>query len=499
MRASPRHPRSVLLTLAVVAVMSLVAMGCGGSDGDSDTSKGGEAKTTSCPVDALKDAKGKVEITFWHIFTATAKRTMDAIVAAYNASQDKVVVNAQSQGVSFDEVLRKFKLAAEDGKGMPNLLELDDTSTQLMADSGVVVSGQDCYDADPSSKEIFDDLLPLGVSSYSIDGRFLPVAMDPYTALEFHNRTHFTKAGLDPDDPPGTWPELRAAAEKLKAANLTNGNPPIVLQLPAWQFEWWMSGIGQPIVNEDNGRDGLADKSEFGSKAANDLLVYLKAMEADGLLRAIEGKDGQTDHLFAMALGNASITMDSSAGVPTIAGLLEGTIDPEQLKEELGVSLPAGFKLDIDLGVGQWPGVKEAGQGQVGGGVLYLVKTGSKEQQAATWDFVKYFNSVPVQVKWALEGTGMPSRLAAANDPALQEKWSTTLGGKWSKVAWSVLQNVREDFPGPLIGPYKETREVIKTAVERSLLGDGNIDAALKDADTGITKLLKDYKTSVGS
>ena len=62
-----------------------------------------------------------------------------------------------------------------------------------------------------------------------------------------------------------------------------------------------------------------------------------------------------------------------------------------------------------------------------------------------------------------------------------------------------MLQNVRKDFPGPLIGPYKETREVIKTAVERSLLGDGNIDAALKDADTGITKLLKDYKTSVGS
>lgn len=486
------------LALAAGCAIALIAAGCGGDDGGGDTADSGATGAAACPVDALKNAKGPVQVTFWHNLTATGKRTLEAIIADYNKSQNKVVVTPQAQGVSFEETLRKFKLAAEDGKGLPNLVDLEDTVTQVMTDSGSIIPGQDCYDADPKGPAIQKDLLPLAVSSYSVKGEMQPVAFDVYTALAFINRDHFKAAGLDPDKVPGTWKELRSAAEKLKAANLTNGNPPIVIQLPAWQFEWWMSGAGQPIVNENNGRDGLATKSEFGSKTARDLLTFLKQMEADGLLRAIEGKEGQTDHLFAIALKNASITLDSSAGIPTIAGLLEGTVDAAQLQEDLGVSLPPGFKLDIDLGVGPWPGIDKAGQGQVGGGAFYMVKTGTPEEQAATWDFVKYFNSTPVQVRWAFEGTGLPTVLSAASDPELQKKWTTTLGGKWSSVAWSVLQNVRKDFPGPLIGPYKETRENIRTAVERVLLGDGDVDAALKDADTAITSALKDYKGSVG-
>jgi ABC-type glycerol-3-phosphate transport system substrate-binding protein len=42
-----------------------------------------------------------------------------------------------------------------------------------------------------------------------------------------YNKELFTKAGLDPDHPPTTWPDFLAALEKLKAS----GTTPIVLGL----------------------------------------------------------------------------------------------------------------------------------------------------------------------------------------------------------------------------------------------------------------------------
>ena len=126
-----------------------------------------------------------------------AARTFEAMVDEYNASQDKVVVNFQPQGIAFEEVLRKYKLAAEDDS-LPTLALLEDTTTQVMADSGTIIPGADCYDADPEGEAILDDFLPIAVASYSVDGKLQPVGFDVYTALVYYNRTHFTAAGLRP-------------------------------------------------------------------------------------------------------------------------------------------------------------------------------------------------------------------------------------------------------------------------------------------------------------
>ncbi|MCZ7630629.1 MAG: extracellular solute-binding protein [Microthrixaceae bacterium] len=207
-------------------------------------------------------------------------------------------------------------------------------------------------------------------------------------------------------------------------------------------------------MNEDNGRDGLATASEFDSKPTLELFDFWRGMVDDGLATAYPGVEGQTNHLFAMATQSASMVVDSSAAVNTIAGLLEGTVD-EALIEELGVELPDFAGLDIDIGVGEFPGIEEPGKGQIGGGAWYLTNSGTPEQQAAAWDFMKWFNATEQQVRWASEGSGLPVTQSALDDPGLQETWSGSLGGRWNTVAMEVLMNVDPDFPGPLIGDYK--------------------------------------------
>lgn len=490
-----RHTRRVLPILAAAVVpLALIVAACGGSD-SSDEGGGGEDAASVCPVDALDQADGPVEITVWNDYFAVPKRTFEAMVAEYNASQDKVTVKAESQGVSFEELLRKYKLAAEDDK-LPNLALLEDTTTQVIADSGTIIPGQACFDADPTSEKILKDFLPITVASYTVDGQLLPVGFDVYTALVFYNRTHFTQAGLDPGVAPGTLDEMRSAAQKLKAAGVTQ--TPVSVYAASWQAEWWLTGVTQPIVNENNGRDGLATASEFKSDQTSRLFDFWHGMVTDGLALPFPGTEGQTNQLFALATNSATMTVDSSLAVNTIAALLEGSLTPEQAKESLGVEIPAGLQLDLDLGVGPFPGLDAPGKGQIGGGAWYLTNGGTKEQQAAAWDFMKWFNSTPQQVQWALEGSGLPVVQSAVEDPLLQEKWKTTLGGQWSAVAYSVLSEVDTDFPGPLIGDYKATREAIRNAYERVLVGDGQVAPAIDEADKKITAAAKEYQQTVG-
>lgn len=489
------HRRSAVI--ALIAITALLIAACGGGDG-SENGSGGDGDSAvgpECPVDALEDADGPVEITVWSNANALPRRTFEAMVADYNESQDRVVVDFEPQGVSFEEVLRKFKLAAEDNS-MPDLVLLEDTTTQVMADSGTIIPGQSCYDADPDGEEMLDDFLPIAVSSYSVDGALQPVGFDVYTALVYYNRAVFTDAGLDPDVAPGTLEEIRADAEAIKASGVAD--PPVAVVAQPWQVEWWLTGVHQPVVNQDNGRDGLATASEFDSEATSDLFGFWRTMVDDGLANPFPGTEGQTDHLFAMATGSASIAIDSSAAVNTIAGLLEGDVDPA-LVEDLGVELPPDFAgLDLDIGVGAFPGVEEPGQGQIGGGAWYLTNGGTVEEQAAAWDFMKWFNSTEQQIRWAQEGSGLPIVRSAAESPELIDAWKSSLGGRWNQIALDVLANVDPDFPGPLIGDYKATREAIREAYERALIGDGNIEAAITQADEKITAASQEYKDTVG-
>jgi hypothetical protein len=65
-------------------------------------------------------------------------------------------------------------------------------------------------------------------------------------------------------------------------------------------------------------------------------------------------------------------------------------------------------------------------------------------------------------------------------------------------VAFGVLENVDTDFPGPLIGDYKVTRESIRNAYERVLLGDGQVQPAIDEANEKITTGAEEYQQTVG-
>ncbi|HKY16364.1 MAG TPA: extracellular solute-binding protein, partial [Microthrixaceae bacterium] len=268
-------------------------------------------------------------------------------------------------------------------------------------------------------------------------------------------------------------------------------NEPFVMKLDPWFVEHWLTGAGQPVVDHDNGRDGLAEQSEFASERTTEVMNWLKSMKDEGLLNGVPGIDGQISHYLAMATGGSSMLMETSTAITTINSVIEGGFDPADLGADL--DLPPDFKVNIDLGVGLNPGIDEPGKGQVGGGAWYITNTGSDEVQSAAWDFVKFFNETENQVTWTMEGSYLPIVESAKDDPTLQADWTTTNRGKWLQTAYDGMSLLDPDFPGPLIGPYADFRKFVRKAMESVVQQGGEVPAAIDQADTEITAALEDY------
>ena len=455
----PRRRHAVAAT-AIAATLVIAGCGGGGDDGGGDG-----AALPDCPLDALATAEGPVEIVVWHSQLAETERTLEALVAEYNGSQDEVEVVLESQGSSYEELVRKFTQAIPT-RQLPAAVVVDDTSTQFMADSGVVLPAQSCVDADDYDLSQF---LPTAVDYYTVDGAFYSGSANLGTALTYYNKNHFRRAGLDPDDPPATLAELRAAAEAIEAAGVTT--TPMVLSLSPWIIEFWLTGAEAPVVDNDNGRGegGATAAALADNDTADELLTWIADMQADGLLQALPYAEGGIDQYLALASQNASFTVESSSAATSIAAFLEGDLDLAEV--DATVEEPTDLS-GLDIGAGPFAGVEAGGRGQVGGAAWYMVNTTPPEVQAATWEFMKFLNGEEAQVQLNLGGSYLPFLRAAVDDPRIEQEWSSTLSGRWLATANQMLvDGIDPAFPGPLIGPYTEARLAIREGLEALAVG----------------------------
>lgn len=473
--------RRFLRGVAVVAAGGLLAAGCGGG---SDGGGGDDVAGADCPVDALDDATGTVEITLWHTYVGLTSRTLNKLADGYNTSQSKVRVQVENQGASYEELLRKYRQAIPSGD-LPAIGIMEDTNTQFLADSGTILPAEACAEADDYTE--YEDFSAGVRDFYSVDGVLQPASFNVSTVLLYYNRDHLERAGIDPDEPPETLQEVADYARKIKAAGIVD--KPLVLNMQPWFIEFWLTGAKEGLVDNDNGRgDGDTAKGALDNDATKQVFELLQSMQQEGLLNAVPGTEGQYDHYFAIGLQQASMTIETSTAVTTINAVLEGNLDPAELG--LKEALPP---IDINVDAGPFPGIEGANQGQLGGGVWYITNAGRPEQQAAAWDFVKYVNRPENQALWHLEGSYLPVRKATADSTEVQEFWSTTRPGKWLKTAYDGLQNVDPDWPGPLIGPYTETRAAVRDALDGLLFSGRAPDDVISKADSTITKAIEDY------
>jgi sn-glycerol 3-phosphate transport system substrate-binding protein len=485
-----------LRAIALVFAGALVAAACSDpptSGGGDQTEAGGdtgdaEASLPECPLDALDDADGPVEVTLWYGgIGGPTQQTMKDMVAGFNASQDQVRVTASSQGGSFEEVFRKFdSTASANTDQLPDIVMLENIQLQALADGGLVLPAEACMEA---ADYDITNIEPAVRSAYSVDDVLYPGYVNVTSQVLYYNKAHWVKADLDPGDPPETLDEIYEQAKALKAAGVSD--KPLAYKAGHAVFENWLSGEGVDVVNNDNGHDGIATEATFDTPEATELLEFLKKMDDEGLLNVFASTEGSIDHFLALVQQESSMLIETSTASTTIAEALGGNLTAA----EAGIDFDASVidKTELVPGTGAFPGVEAAGQVHPGGAGFFIVNTSEPAQQAGSWRFLEYMLQPENAQAWHLSGGYLPIVKAVQDEPEVQAFWADEVAGVLLKPAVDQLSQADPDEPGPLIGPYPDFAAGLQGALEAVLLNDADIASSLAAAQDEVTASLERY------
>ena len=295
----------------------LLVAACGKSGNETASSK--PENQPACPVDALDQATGPVDVVLWHFLAGETGAALQQLADEYNAAQSKVRVHVESQGTTNDELWSKYQ-AGIGTRDLPAIAVADDTVTVDMVDSGTVLPAQSCIEADNYDMSQF---LQPAQQYYTIDGVLYPASVNLSGALLYYNKNHFRRAGLDPNTTPQTLDEVRQYAEKIKASGAVD--KPVILKVGPPLIEMWLTGVGQPVVNNDNGRGSdQTTEAAFDTDTTVQLYTWVQQMQNDGLLTVVPDVPGQIDQYLGLAQQKASMTIETSTAATTIEKFLSG-------------------------------------------------------------------------------------------------------------------------------------------------------------------------------
>ncbi|MFH8377837.1 sugar ABC transporter substrate-binding protein [Streptomyces cyaneofuscatus] len=143
--------------------------------------------------------------------------------------------------------------------------QMEDVFYTYFTDTERVVSINQAADITEYVKDLkaYKDIAQPLRDAYTVDGKIYGVPRTNYSMGLLYSKALFTKAGLDPEKPPATWPEVQAAAKKI--AGLGNGTVGFAeysaQNQGGWHFTAHIYSQGGSIVSED-GKKATVDTPE---------------------------------------------------------------------------------------------------------------------------------------------------------------------------------------------------------------------------------------------
>ena len=209
---------------------------------------------------ASTPALAVTEIQWWHSMTAVNGEWVNDLARQFNESQKDYKIVPTYKG-SYDESMTA-SIAAFRAGNAPNILQVFEVGTAtMMASKGAVVPvGQVMKDAGAK----FDPNAYISaVAGYytAPNGQMLSFPFNSSTTIFYFNKDAFKAAGLPTDKAPSTWPEVVAAAAKLKASG---HRCPFTTAWQGWtQLESFSAWHNTSYASKNNGFGGLDARLEF--------------------------------------------------------------------------------------------------------------------------------------------------------------------------------------------------------------------------------------------
>jgi sn-glycerol 3-phosphate transport system substrate-binding protein len=212
---------------------------------------------------AASPATAQVEIQWWHAMTGANNEVVVKLAQEFNAAQSEFRVVPTYKG-SYPDTMNAGIAAFRSGNA-PHILQVFEVGTAtMMAARGAI---KPVFQMMAEANEPFDPkaYLPAVAGYYSTSrGEMLSFPFNSSSSVMWYNKDAFRRAGLNPDQPPKTWPEVFEAAKKLRAAGYDKCgfSSAWITWLNLEQFSVWHN---VPLATRANGIDGFDTELRFNS------------------------------------------------------------------------------------------------------------------------------------------------------------------------------------------------------------------------------------------
>ena len=425
--------RARLLGVAVAAAIAIA--GCGGSGG-SGPSGSAVAKAPPAPV-----THGHVNITVWEGYTGPEAHAIKVLAAEFNKTHPHITVTPQFYGNS-DYALQKVLAAIAGGKP-PDISYLYGSWAANIASTSKLVPLTNWLREDKSFG--WDRFYPFERRVATVNGKVVGVpALVDNLALVW-NKTLFEQAGLSAPTPNWTWSDMKRAALKLTDpakkqfgwAYVNDASEDTV-----WRF-WAMLWQAGGHILTPNGK-----KAAFDSPAGVTALTYLQSLAQH---KAIYLDNGSDSYLGLFNAGH-------------IGMLWTGPWDLGQISAS-----------KVKYGVTILPGDKN--HQTISGPDNWVMFNNGSQRVAASWEWLKWFTSAKVDLKWCQMTGDLPIRSDVASLPGYPSYVKRYPGiDVWVKNLRNSKQN------RPVLTVYPKISTAVGQAVQGVLLGKYQPKQALQQA-----------------
>lgn len=422
---------------------------------------------------ASRPASAVTEIQFWHSMESALGEEVNAIAQQFNASQHDYKIVPIYKG-NYEQGLAAG-IAAYRAGNAPAILQVYEVGTATMMGAGKAI--KPVWEVMKDAGVPFDEktFVPT-VASYYSDSKTDHLVSMPFnssTPVLYYNKDAFKKAGLDPNQPPRTWPEVAADAAKLKASGMACG---FTTGWQGWvQIENYSAWHGLPIATRNNGFDGLDAVLEFNGKQQIKHIAFLHDMVKKGTFTYVGRKDEATSKFYS---GDCGIITTSSGALANIA---------KYAKFRYGVGM-----MPYD------PDVKGAPQNAIiGGASLWVMGGKSPEVYKGVAEFLKFLTSPEIAAKWHQDTGYLPVTTAAYQ---LTEKQGFYARHPGADVAIKQMLN-KPPLPytrGLRLGNMPQIRMVVDEELESVWSGKKTPKAALDSAVARGNVLLRRFQKTGG-
>lgn len=208
-------------------------------------------------------AFAQTEIQWWHAMTGANNDVVNRLAEEFNNSQKDYKVVVSYKG-SYPDTLNAGIAAFRAGNA-PHILQVFEVGTATMM--GAKGAIKPVAEMMKEAGEKFDPQAYLpAVSGYysTAKGELLSFPFNSSSTVMWYNKDAFRKAGLNPDAPPKTWPEVFEAAKKLQASGHPNCgfSTAWVTWVNIEQFSVWHN---VPLATRANGIDGFDTELKINS------------------------------------------------------------------------------------------------------------------------------------------------------------------------------------------------------------------------------------------